>query len=230
VGEAKKRPLSPKYTLAGRGFPTKLAIQKEVQRIFNSYQPGDRLNSVDKAFALDLFDWHPSISQKIGVGIADIKIQMIGNYKAFLIVRIDGSTTDISYRVCLNPKLADAQVKFQEACRTAIIYQKQNFKNAVYGANHVRLCPVTQKWLTKDETHVDHYPISFIDLVDRFVAECGIDVTSVMFSGHDDNEYTTRFADPTLDRKWADWHEQHATLRVICKNANLSLGAHRQAS
>lgn len=221
-----------KYMLGNLAFSSKEQIKRYVQSIFARYEDGQRLNSTDESFVLDLLEWHPSASQKMGCGIHYIKIHVPPpwyNSKGFQIVRFDGSTTDFSYRVCLTPKLADQSVKFLAACRSAIAPQIAAFKRESFGDSESIYCTVTHRFIRWDESHADHYPKPFIDLVDEYLAASQVDVKTVKFT-EGDNVQACRFADVDLATHWAEWHRQHAQLRVICGKANTRLGAHRKVS
>lgn len=219
------------YLLNGITFTSKDAIKKHVQGIFAAYKEGQSLNADDQKFVLALLEWHPHASQKIGVGVASVRIHIPKPWttKGFLLVRVDGSTTDFSYKVCLNPKLADQTVKFAAACRRAIAWEVAEFKRSTFGEEQTVWCSEEMREITKSESHVDHYPVPFCDLVDQYVAQTGIERKNVGFI-EGDNVAVVKFSDPLLEQDFANWHRQNAQLRIISGKANVSLGAHRRTA
>lgn len=217
-----------KYSLGGLSFSSKDAIKRHVQSIFAKYEVGARLTDCDFVFVRDLLEWHPSASQKIGCGVDRIEVHIPEPWtsKGFLIARIDGSTTDFSYRICLQPKKAQAWVDYLAACRKAIVPQVSGFKIEAFRNREKVWCEVTESWLTWDDAHVDHFPVPFIDLVERFKTEQGLELESISYYGHGDNETFVALADPSLEKQWAEWHLKNAKLRVIDGRANSRLGAH----
>jgi hypothetical protein len=64
------------YTPAGKTFPTKAAVVKQVQdQILRRYPVHQDLSAADQAFVLDLLKHHPSGEQKAGAGVKRIWVQ-----------------------------------------------------------------------------------------------------------------------------------------------------------
>lgn len=98
----------------------------------------------------------------------------------------------------------------------------RNFVFDTVGAENLR-CPILGVVLSREITHVDHVPpITFEHLVQTFIAENGIDVSSVRIAGFNDNEMKKSFLDDELTRKWQLFHKRHAKLRLVSREANLS--------
>jgi len=216
------------YTLGGINFTSKESIKKHVQSIFASYREGDRLTPQDEKFVRDLIEWHPSASQKIGCGIDHIKIHVPKPWttKGFLIVRANGTTTDFSYRVCLYPQLADKQVKVQAAFRRAIAYQVAEFKKNAFANTQTVFCPVSQRFITWQEAHVDHYPTPFIDLFEDYIRSNNLSTNDIALLPSQDNKHVDGLADPRLEMDWQRWHIERAQLRIVDSTENVRMGAH----
>jgi hypothetical protein len=83
------------------------------------------------------------------------------------------------------------------------------------------LCPVTGLSVNRRNSHIDHDPKSFDDLVGDFIQQDGIVVDEVEFIGFDDGQQRKRFADHELEKRFADFHANNAGLRVVTVTANL---------
>lgn len=221
------------YRLGDRDFTSKEAIKKHVQAIFAAYEPGEILSEIHFNFVYDLLNWHPSASQKIGCGISQIAIHIPKPWKAkgFLAIRNDGTTTDFSYKICLNPQLAEHDMKVRDAFRYAIVSQVVALKKEAFRFSSLIVCPVTQQEIDWDSSHVDHHPIPFIDLYEQYLQESGISVKDIVLNPHGDNSALPHeLADKRLERDWQRWHHQNAGLRVISASENIRLGAHRRTA
>jgi hypothetical protein len=219
------------YKLAGITFTSKDAIKKHVRSIFDAYSVGQSLNDEHQKFVIELLQWHPMVEAKIGCGIARIEVHIPKPWttKGFLIVRTNGSKTDFSYLLCLNPKLAEQHNKFKAACRTAIVYEISEFKQAAFAGRATIWSDVDGREITWAEAHADHYPTPFCELLDRYVSESGIDIKTVRFV-EADGQTSAKFADARLQRDFANWHRANAQLRIISGNLNVKLGAHRRTA
>jgi hypothetical protein len=66
------------------------------------YSPGDRVSENDGEMLKHAIARHPEASEKIGIGIKDFSVRSGGfGTKCFWVNRLDGSTEDFSFRVCL---------------------------------------------------------------------------------------------------------------------------------
>lgn len=215
-------PRSSPITVAGEIFETKEALRRRCRSILYAYKPGQKLSTPDLAFMRDLIDRHENADDKIGCGIVAMFVMPDAFGKqCFGLLRSDGSKTDFSFNSCLRKKPADAD--FRAACRTAIVYQIQRFRDRVFTAGTPVYCEFTHELITPSNCHVDHIPpLTFKALLDRFVAENRIAVTVVEILGNEDGSTQKRLADPILLKQWQLFHEQWATLRVVSSRANLS--------
>jgi hypothetical protein len=220
------------YQLGDLTFTSKDAIKKHARSICQRLNAGDPLEGSDEAFVRDLLEWHPSASQKIGCGIDhfEVHIPKPWNTKGLLLVRTDGTSTDFSYNVCLNPALANQHVKFKAACRRAIWGQVSSYKTQYFAGSDFAKCVLTGDLIRWDEAHVDHYPVPFADLLDRYVQETGLDADSVVMIDSYDHNAIDRIADPLLEKDWADWHKANASFRVVRADENIRLGRHAEVS
>ena len=86
------------------------------------------------------------------------------------------------------------------------------------------LCHCEQREITFEESHVDHYPVPFVEIVERFIAEKQIEVESVAYLSMRVAS-KPQFADMDLKQSWQIFHKKNAQLRVISARANMKNGA-----
>jgi len=214
------------YEINGEVFTTKKSVEERVKYILYSYGKGGILNRQDAEFMLDLFTYHASYTQKVGVGIHHVSIRKNPPYgtMGFWLTRTDGTETDISYLECL--KGSSKRKEFERACRAAIhpyiLDFKQNFFDDTPG---VYYCPYTGEEIDYDTAHVDHRrPHTFRAILDSFVAYEGLDVDKVEVLGKGlDGVTGNTLADEELEQRWISYHNQRADLQIVSRTANLSL-------
>ncbi|KAG0566496.1 hypothetical protein KC19_7G068200 [Ceratodon purpureus] len=85
-------------------------IVKSMRQIFRNQnnETGGRLSDEDDEAVQAVLTYHPKYSEKVGCGIAYIKVDNSPDYpdvRCFWLVRTDGSETDFSYRKCLREKV-----------------------------------------------------------------------------------------------------------------------------
>ena len=125
-----------KYELGVEHFSTKRAIEEKVRGILNSGVVSDR----DCVFLMDLFQNHDEWKDKVGVGVAEIRVGDAesvnpggwGPSSCFWLVRVDGSRVQISYRHCLGNLgrrgWGNILSTYRTAARSAIDQQVKEFK------------------------------------------------------------------------------------------------------
>ena len=112
----------------------------------------------------------------------------------------------------------------------AIVALRRAVENQIitYRAKHRRMHngkyvdEVDRKVLAPENSHVDHYPISFARLVDMWCAEqkCSLDDIATEATVGEFNGVV--MSDDAQLRSWQDFHREHAVLRVVSKARNLT--------
>jgi hypothetical protein len=200
-------------------FPSKAALRRRVQAILYGGDPDE--DSV--AFLRDLVRRHRSAAEKIGPGIQTFRIVKVVPYNTagFEIVRVDGTVTDVSYLECINE--TTPRHWFPAACRNAVFYQVAHVKDEAFAISDSIQCPITGEPLTRETCHADHAPPwTFEAIVDAFIAEHRMDPSKVNYV-EGDGSVGSRFADAQLSARFAAFHLERASLRVVSKRANLSV-------
>jgi hypothetical protein len=210
--------------IAGETFATKAAAEKRVRAVRDAYPDGVPLVGDDLALVFDLLLRHQNASQKIGVGVAAIRVITDRVYKTrcFEVVRLDGSTTDFSFKHCLTPRtpLTD----FRSACRNAISAQVIEFKARAFASGPV-VCALSGAPLGFHECQVDHMPpLTFSRLLREWVEANGVDPIAVQIGGYGDGVTLRMIEDPALHESWVEYHRANATLRL------LSVAAHAEVT
>lgn len=197
---------------------TKEAKKQKCQQILNTYQPGQKISNEDYFFLMSIFEDHPQWEAKMGEGVTDITIEKaIYNSMCFVIHRPDGTKTDISYTKCLNVPTHASELK--KACRHAIMGEILKFRdeNVIFGKS---VCPITGDILTKENTHIDHYDLTFAEIYSKWIECQNVKYLISKLNPTIDNNNETFFTDEGISRSFRIFHNQNTNLRAVTKYAN----------
>ena len=170
-------------------FPSKTAARCAIRKIYYDYRPGETVQGEDFYFLAALIQRHPRATQKIGCGLATFRIEvdeMSSTAKRrnhlCVLVRVDGTETDFSYKKCLTPE--SLRSVFLDACRTVVVSQIQAFRTRQFGElrNAQVACALTGALVSWDDAHIDHEP-RFEQLVIDFLREVGWDYQTIPLAG-----------------------------------------------
>lgn len=183
-------------------------------------------NPEDLLFLNSLIQKHPDAENKIGCGVARFEVRqnpIFANQNTLYLIRIDGTETDFSFRICVSGKHTTAWIDFCAAARFAIADQILVYKVMRFTSIDSPVCWITGEELNPDNCHVDHV-ISFNSLIRRFVDEFTVDhVGAIRKSG--DGDVVPQFADEAVRTNWQEFHRANAVLNLATAKANMSRGA-----
>lgn len=179
------------------------------------------LTEEDKKFLSSLLLRHPNSSTKIGCGIKDF---FVGK-GCFWVVRIDNSTTDFSYRMCIAGKTYPMQ-DFSICCRQAVSEDVFYTKLKLFEAQNIDgfiTCPISGQIVNFPNIHIDHHLPKFRDIVKSFIKENNIIVHENLFK-KEDKQFGIQFQDINLSNRFREYHNKIATYRLLSKTANIKIG------
>jgi len=194
---------------------------KLCKEILNKNPTGVNISKNDYDFLISIFEKHSEWDIKMGVGIKFITVEKTkyGN-SCFYIHRLDGSCTDISYLHSINPRTDIEKIK--KACRTAIQPTISEFKknNVLFG---ISICSITGDILTKENTHIDHYDLTFNEVFNLWIKKYDTKYLSKIINFSADNNIDTFFTNKDVINEFINFHNKHTHLRAVTKKANLSI-------
>jgi len=202
----------------------KKEIAQKAKDILHKYPVNHSVSELaDYEFLMNLFRQHPHYSIKAGSGIKDIVIYLTEfKNRCFYIIRDDGTSTDISYLVCINGA-GTKKSDINRACRSAIhpVIVKYRNENVVSGTT---VCPISGEILTYDNVHIDHYDLTFQELFNLWLKGKDINwLHSKLNITTADAEHQVFFTDMAIIVNFINFHNQHTHLRAVSKIANLSI-------
>jgi hypothetical protein len=200
------------------------------KNMLHRYQDNQEVDEADSQLLIALLERHPEAQQKIGCGIKRFcRKRTTEGTSCFWLERLDGSSTDFSFRLCVAGKGKTLYQEFAEACRSAVQPALNSAKQEHFAKNGNAQgkvqCEITGEWIASYESHVDHKkPMTFQVIVATFVSAHDIQITRELLSEPRDAQFTTTFVDTNVQEKFREYHHKLASLRVIKIKHNLSLG------
>lgn len=205
-------------------FGSKSEAKRYIRSILLRYGDGELVSGDDEKFLLDLIRQHPEAEQKIGTGVQAFTVQLEPVWRKtrhFVLIRLDGSSTDFSFLSCLDG--ADKKKDVLSALRHAVSDQIVSFKSESFFGDVPLVCPYLGVPISPEEAHVDHVaPKTFRSLVDDWLKQERLSLELVSVSDPADNQWTCEMVDLTQKDSWSRFHLQWAELRITSKTANLS--------
>jgi hypothetical protein len=206
--------------------PNKEQIQKI---LYNNVNLNITKDKEEYKILLDLLNNHPNASEKIGIGIDYFYVQPSiykFNQFNFMLRRIDGSSTDFSFKKCLNPQQKTSKSKdWLGIFREIVKYQIDDFRSCAFkkvGVNNKFICSETNLKFDKKYAHVDHvYPLTFQSIFNEFIDLHKIDLDSIILSEDTGTSEKQIITDSSIVEQFKLFHDKRAVLRIVCNTANL---------
>lgn len=194
------------YIIGDQKFKT----QKDAKVFINTLltQNGyGRANSTTHLFLLELIKRHPDYENKVGVGIDYFTIgkNPFSRNNCFYLTftRIDGTTDDFSFNLCIKGKAVTLKQQTIYGMRNAVHDDIKKYKmNAEQKCNTCGAKDV--------DFDCDHYGTEFKQISETFIQTkgvCNSFTNDACFTCIDDDEYKT---------SWINYHNENAKLQLLC--------------
>jgi hypothetical protein len=216
------------YVLGGQTYPSLQAVGERAKTLL-AWGPGPVTNPGEVAFLRDLLDRHPDAAGKIGPGVAGFDVRRSASFGSFCfgVIRTDGTSSDFSYRVCLERWRSSPTACAKMALRNEVNDQVTAFLQAERRRGPL-VDAVTGRPVGGERPHVDHAPPTFAELVGMWLAKEALRLDHLETDGHGDNEDRLTLRDRALAARWQAFHAQHARLQIVTEATNQALIAQRK--
>lgn len=194
---------------------------KKCKSLLKNYKEGELIEGADKDFLLTIFENHYNWGFKKGNGVESITVHNETHFnKRFLLNRIDGTKMPISYKKSIQKTNVNSLIK--EACRGCIRTEIDRFikENIIWGISR---CPITNKILQIDNTHIDHYDLTFSEMFNQWIVGKDLDFVFEQIENKTDSIYKT-FIEGDLKKEFINFHNSKCKLRAVTKEINLEMG------
>lgn len=206
-----------RFTVGPFNFGSKTEATRAIRDILHNTEPDTHLTGPDLELLVGLVHLHQKADEKIGPGIASISVKVIEfGQPGFWIHRVDGTSTDFSYRKALSHPSRHGELR--AVMRRAIAPSVLEFKRGLFSQVDSVACPLTGEVLTWEHGHVDHV-VPFNRIADEFLAAFKIDPSDIVLRCGD-GQIGSRLESP-LHEMWVDWHERSVQYRYIHPSANI---------
>jgi len=210
--------------IASLAFRTKKAAKDFFRDIRDRYKDGERIALEDDGYLRDLIAIHPEAEMKLGSGISHFSVERdaeFGTTRHFVIHRIDGSKTDVSFHSAIDGR--NERRDRLEALRRAIEQQILDFRTSAFASCDTLTCPFRGVAITETSYHIDHEPPkTFVTLVKQWLNAEGLRLADLQITPPADNQIVTEMTDCTQLQSWLEFHREHAKLRLLSPLGNLS--------
>jgi hypothetical protein len=209
------------YNIGPHTFYSQRAVTEYMRALIARHPPDTWITDPDDYwFVHTILHCHPRADTKLGAGIYAIKRGGPHTFDPDLFIqRVDGSMTDISWTHCINTP--SHRTRVLKALRFAVASQVIAYMQEWLPKTPV--CPLLGIALNPGNYAVDHIPPeTFESLVDRFLAFKSLSVSQIELTTGD-NQIGRELADQQLAQDFAQFHREHARLRIISEQANLTV-------
>lgn len=198
-----------------RFFPS---LKKAHAYVSTFIQHTDRLEPEDALWLVrDVLSKHPNWKRKSDK-LKCIKLRRYRGHKMIMLVKSDGSEEDISYRQAIlganSPRIDTLR-----ALRHAVDADVKKFRVSAFADSPEVPCALCDAPChNTSATHIDHVKL-FAAIVGDFLQVEGKaieEIESVSVGIH------RCLTNKDLQKRWQDFHREHATLRVTCAHCNLT--------
>lgn len=210
----------------GMEFKTKQSLKNYCKFVLNNAKLnselyGEWFDVIDDVLKMhDCYDEKTQSSEyKIGVR----KCLINPSNRQFYVIRSDGSTTDFSYLKAITSETKEVKIKsiFREAINYQTIEFKKNYFSLHGDSRGYVVCPETNLKIKHNNSHIDHYPKQFNDIVKEFIQIHNISSESLVIHHPGDNATAWIMEDKELLDKFVEYHQRVAQYRIVLDKVNL---------
>jgi hypothetical protein len=227
------------YTINNKAFKTKQNLTKRFSFILNTQPLNVPLVGEWKKEVLELLTHHRNYNLKVTGDIEKVVVE-VGYGRHFQIYMTNGTNIDISYVKAIKDMEPDSdkpkyKSKYKPKCdsftrisdikdafRDEVNEFTYSFKLAQFNGKKYIECPILGVKTSLKTAHTDHiYPLTFDQLLFNFLQEINVSLPDVKIMDVD-RIGIKMLVDRDLAKRWVDYHNTKAELRVLHKAANFS--------
>lgn len=210
----------------GKTFKTKTTLTNYCKYVLNNAELNSILEGEWFEVVNDVLRMHECYSEKtkgldykIGVRTCFINPRN----RQFFILRSDGSDTDFSFYKAMSS--TSKQTRIKQILRESIKEQTIDYKDKYFllhqDSQGYVVCPETNLKIKKKDSHIDHYPLQFDEIIKEWSFQFEIDSESIELLAPGDNATVWKFKDENILDSFVQFHEYVAAYRVVLNKVNL---------
>jgi hypothetical protein len=211
----------------GKNFKTKTSLQAYCKYVLNNANVNTLLEGEWEQVLNDVLKMHlcfegKTKGQAFRIGVRKCSINP--RNRQFYILRSDGTDTDFSYYKAISES-KDNLVRLKETLRASIKEQVVDFKESYFVKNQDRqgyvICPETNLKVRLKDSHIDHYPKQFDEIVKEWADLYSVVSAGVVLINPGDNSTAWTMEDTELLKSFQDYHKENAEYRIVLNKVNL---------
>jgi hypothetical protein len=151
--------MAKQIIIGGLTFQSKKKAKDFYRDLRDKYDIGEKTTDEDTRYLIDLINIHSEAEQKKGCGISHFSVgfdEHYGKTKHFVIHRVDGSSTDVSFIQAIDGK--NERRDRLVALRIAVDDQILDFRTECFSKQSELICPLRGIPITQEKYHIDHTP------------------------------------------------------------------------
>ena len=223
-----------KVVIGSAEFSSRTALERHARSVVEKYASGELMSDEDRDFMLNLIQArHKKPETKILQGLEDqivgVKVRhgdglphygtAVTNRNHCFVAYADGGEIDFSWKRCCTGDFShDDDVN--RAMRRAVAPQVHDYKILRFGPHRGGsvTCDATGVAVAWNECQIDHYPLTFVAVRDRFLAAEQTTIAAIQVKP--DGRGGCVMADDGLLLRWQLFHQAEATLRLVSTEEN----------
>jgi|DEB0MinimDraft_6_1074348.scaffolds.fasta_scaffold07107_2 ADP-ribosylglycohydrolase len=216
------------YSVLQHEYKTLKSLKEECRRRLSEYRDGvGTLCADDTEWFLALAKkYHHSKHILFCKPVDGIELyERLGQKNKHLrLIYRDGTTAAFSWNKCCRLVQRNTRAEVSGALRMAVVDQVMDAIDRAFDSRLLVVCPMTHKVICREQSHVDHAPPAFADLVQMWLR-----TERIAFSDVEIADYVHGgkvMANESQRASWALFHRKHAILRVVCREWNMKAGRH----
>lgn len=212
--------------IAGKNFKNKTTLTNYCKFVLNNAELDSLLEGEWLAVLRDVVMMHDRFEEKVkgldySVGVRSCTVNP--RNRQFYILRADGTDTDFSYYKAIGSTSKIRRIK--EALREIIKDQMIDYKDLYFKLNSDSkgyvICPETKLKMQRKDSHMDHYPKQFDEILKNWVDNHAIVSDDIEIYPAGDNTNGWLFKDESIPQSFYQFHESVAEYRVVLNKVNL---------
>jgi len=210
----------------GMEFKTKQTLKNYCKFVLNNAKLNSELYGEWFEVINDVLKMHDCYDEKTQGGGYKIGVRTClinPRNRQFYVLRADGSVTDFSYVKAISSQSKEGKIKdiFRAAINDQTIDYKDTYFNEFGDSKGYVICPETNLKVRKKDSHIDHYPKQFNEIVKDFIDIHNISSESLVIHHPGDNATVWIMEDQELLNKFVEYHHEVAEYRIVLNKVNL---------
>jgi len=206
------------YCIYNKTFSSKMKCKNYTRELLKRNLNKTITEGEDFNYLISMIDLHPEKQYKIGDGIESFHIKHdFYNNIALFINQKTKKLVSVSWVSICNFKAPSITQLFKDAMRQAIDPQIYEFRQKKFREGKL-ICEFCNR---TDNIHIDHIK-QFKQIYEEFFEEYEFEIPKYYTKEEGTNRCKFTDHDTELKNVWYNFHKEHASLRPLCKDCNLS--------